>query len=490
MKEVSYVFGALEEPDVEALMRIGTRQQLHVGDKLLTERTHPDAIYLVLEGELSVSVIGRDIAIAYVRKGEIVGEVSLLESQPASATLCAVTPVTVLRIPRDTLEGNLAADPGFSLRFYRALGMLLSHRLRAATSPASSKLRPLSELVRWAGPDLADMASLFGAACREYQARPAYRVDGTWITYADCRARVSRIAGSLRDRLVQYRQPTGKQPTIAVLLPNSHHVLELFFTAAVTHSILFPLNHRLSAAEIEAGLRASGAMILLTSDAFAETLAEIHWDTLSVQTVIWTSAPVDLPVKEHCSWDSLLSEAAPPVPEASVPAPSSYLQGFGTSGTTGRTKMVLHSHHNVYVHSFATIQALELSADDGHCWGHFGPMFHVGDAAFAWIALLLGARHVFHENQLHFEEVGKLLADEHVTIVKLVPSMLQLMCESDSIKALKFPDLRWILTGGAAPDPALVHRVATQFDCDVIQGFGMTEATCHVAPSRSRRRRP
>jgi acyl-CoA synthetase (AMP-forming)/AMP-acid ligase II len=204
------------------------------------------------------------------------------------------------------------------------------------------------------------MASLFGAACREYQARPAYRVDGTWITYADCGARVSRIAGSLRDRRIQYRQPTGKQPTIAVLLPNSHHVLELFFTAAVTHSILFPLNHGLSAAEIEAGLRASGAMILLTSDAFAETLAEIHWETLSVKTVIWTSAPVDLPVKEHCSWDSLLSEAGPPAPEASVPAPSSYLQGFGTSGTTGRTKMVLHSHHNVHVHSFATIQALEL----------------------------------------------------------------------------------------------------------------------------------
>ena len=187
MKEVIYVFGALEEPDVEVLMRIGIRQQLHVGDKLLTEGTHPDAIYLVLEGELSVSVKGRGTAIAHVGKGEIVGEMSLLESQPASATLCAITPVTALRIPRDALEENLAADPGFSLRFYRALGMLLSHRLRAVTSPASSKLRPPSELVRWAGPDLTDMASLFGAACREYQTRPAYRVDGTWITYADCR---------------------------------------------------------------------------------------------------------------------------------------------------------------------------------------------------------------------------------------------------------------------------------------------------------------
>jgi len=133
--QINYVFGALKEPDVEALMRIGTQQQLHVGDQLLTEGTHHDAIYLVLDGELSVSVKGRNAAIAYVGKGEIVGEMSLLESQPASATLCAITPVTVLRIPRDALEENLAADPGFSLRFYRALGMLLSHRLRTTLDP-------------------------------------------------------------------------------------------------------------------------------------------------------------------------------------------------------------------------------------------------------------------------------------------------------------------------------------------------------------------
>ena len=63
------------------------------------------------------------------------GEMSLLESQPASATLCAITPVTALRIPRDALEENLAADPGFSMRFYRALGMLLSHRLRKTLDP-------------------------------------------------------------------------------------------------------------------------------------------------------------------------------------------------------------------------------------------------------------------------------------------------------------------------------------------------------------------
>ena len=481
MKEIIYVFGALEDRDVEWLMRIGTKEQLQIDATLITEGDHPDAIYLVLEGELSVSVQGSDTSITSVKTGEIVGEMSLLESQPASATLCATTPVTVLSISRSALEEKLNTDRGFSVRFYRALGMLLSHRLRVATSAPPPTLRDPAELVRLGDPARTDMASLFVAACHEYSSRPAYRVDGEWITYADCGARVARIAAALRDVLSQHVESSGKQPVIAVLLPNNHYVLEFFFTAAVSHSILLPMNHRLSAAELETGLRTSGATILLTSDSFAETLSEIQWAELSVQTIVWTSDPIDLPVRQHRSWDSLLSETAPSLDMTPPAAPSAYLQGFSTSGTTGQTKTVLHSHHNVYTHSFATIQALGLSANDSHCWGHFGPMFHVGDAAFVWITTLLGARHIFHENQLHFAEVAQLLAAEHVTIVKLVPSMLQLMGESDSVKNLQFPDLRWILTGGAAPDPALVQRTAEIFDCDFIQGYGMTEATCHVA---------
>jgi CRP-like cAMP-binding protein len=91
MKEVIYVFGALEEPDIEVLMRLGTRQQLLVGDQLLTEGTHPDAIYLVLEGELSVSVKGRDTTIAYVGKGRSSARCRC-SNHPASAATLAPSP--------------------------------------------------------------------------------------------------------------------------------------------------------------------------------------------------------------------------------------------------------------------------------------------------------------------------------------------------------------------------------------------------------------
>ena len=485
LKEVLYVFGALLDADIDALMRLGTREELPDGSALIEEGRHPGAVFLVLDGDLCVTVDGVEEPVGHVGGGEIVGEMSLLEARVASATLRASNgAVSLLRIPEAPLRLLLDGDPALAARFNRALALLLGHRLRERNVPARVEPPPLEVLLPWAPEGSTDLAELFDIACREHADRPAYEVDGAWISYGECRDRVARIAASLHERLEEVRRATGRQPTLGVLLPNSHIVMELFYVAAAAGAIVFPINHRLSAREIEAGLRASGVSVLVTSETFAETLRVLPWSDLPVRTLVWTTAPVDVPVNDQRSWDSLLAAdpgMVPDVHSAALPRTASYVQGFGTSGTTGRSKTVLHTHHNVVAHSFATIRALGLRADEQHCWGHFGPMFHVGDAAFVWISMLLGARHVFHENQLRYDEVGELLATERVTIVKLVPSMLQLMCDSDRLKDMTFPALRWVLTGGAAPDPALVHRVATLFDCDFIQGFGMTEATCHVA---------
>jgi non-ribosomal peptide synthetase-like protein len=347
-----------------------------------------------------------------------------------------------------------------------------------ATLPRTLEENPAPTWFR--DPDFTDMAALFAATCREYASRSAYRVGGEWITYADCAVRVHAVSASLWDVLSDHRDKSGKQAVIAVLLPNSHIVLECFFAAALTHSVVFPINHRLAGPEIETALRTSGAVLLLTSNAFASHLSEIDWKNTAISTIVWATDPLDLPIRDQRSWNLLLS--APVVRDVALgPEPTTYLQGFGTSGTTGKTKTVLHTHQNVRIHSLATIEALGLSAAESHCWAHVGPMFHVGDAVFVWIATLLGARHVFHENQFQIAEVAQLLAAERVTIVKLVPSMLQLMCASESILNLDFSSLLWILTGGAAPTSALIRNTADRFGCDFIQGYGMTEATCHIA---------
>src|SRR6202007_211793 len=107
------------------------------------------------------------------------------------------------------------------------------------------------------------------------------------LTYPECAARVLNIAASLDETLKRHVAKTGMQPVIAVLLPNSHIVLECFFVAAITRSVVFPINDRLAPTEVERGIRASGASILLTSESYAKTLLAIDWSSTGVETIIW-----------------------------------------------------------------------------------------------------------------------------------------------------------------------------------------------------------
>ena len=171
-------------------------------------------------------------------------------------------------------------------------------------------------------PKLVDTAALFTAACSAYADRLAYCIDGRWINHAECAARIGAISASLHDVLSAYRHETGKQPVVAVLLPNSYVALECFFTAAVTGSIVLPINHRLTAAEVSDALLTSGAAILVTSNEFAPVIGAIDWQKLSINTVVWTTEPVALPVIDHRAWNDLISAPQPTPAEQFNPPPS------------------------------------------------------------------------------------------------------------------------------------------------------------------------
>jgi len=102
---------------------------------LINENQYISALYLVTMGALVVHVPSQhDTEIAVLAEGELVGELSFLDSRPPNATVTAATETTVLAIPRWKLDAKLEEDPYFAARFYRALGVLLANRLRKTVS--------------------------------------------------------------------------------------------------------------------------------------------------------------------------------------------------------------------------------------------------------------------------------------------------------------------------------------------------------------------
>jgi CRP/FNR family cyclic AMP-dependent transcriptional regulator len=131
MRKVLFLFGQLNDDDVEWLIASGAVRQVARGEVLIRQGTHVDAVFILLAGRLSVLLARTgDREIARLHAGEIVGEMSFLDSRPPSATVRALEDSTVYAIPRRVLAARLAADLGFAARFYRALAIFLATTVR------------------------------------------------------------------------------------------------------------------------------------------------------------------------------------------------------------------------------------------------------------------------------------------------------------------------------------------------------------------------
>lgn len=139
MRKVLYIFGVLTDADIEWIARHGIRRHISSGERLIEEGGVSDSLILLLDGELQVSARGYG-PIDRLGVGEVVGEISLVDSAPPSATITALGDGHALFLDKAELLQKLDADEGFGCRFYRALAMFLADRLRATRKPTARDL--------------------------------------------------------------------------------------------------------------------------------------------------------------------------------------------------------------------------------------------------------------------------------------------------------------------------------------------------------------
>ena len=145
MRKVLYILTKLSDEDVEWLSRIGERQWLEPGTTPLREGEPIEALIFVLDGQVAVSIAGVG-EVARLGSGEILGEMSLVDESPPSATVTVIAPTQILAVDKQALVERLDSNAGFAARFYRAIAMFLSIRMRRTvqrlgygSAPASSE---------------------------------------------------------------------------------------------------------------------------------------------------------------------------------------------------------------------------------------------------------------------------------------------------------------------------------------------------------------
>lgn len=133
VRKVLFILGQLSDGDVDWLAANGEVRKAAEGTVLIEAGRRLDTMFIVLDGELAVSTaLGKHLATLY--SGEIVGEMSLVDANPTSATVAATAPTELLAIPHARIRAKLAEDVGFASRFYKALTIFLVDRMRNTIS--------------------------------------------------------------------------------------------------------------------------------------------------------------------------------------------------------------------------------------------------------------------------------------------------------------------------------------------------------------------
>lgn len=122
------LFSQIPGEDLSQIAQITDEVHFEEGDEVVREGEPGDSLYLVIEGKVRVHR-GRQ-SLAELGERQVFGEMSLLDSEPRSASVSALTDLTLLKIARDDFNEILAEKAEIA----QGIIKVLTRRLRSTLS--------------------------------------------------------------------------------------------------------------------------------------------------------------------------------------------------------------------------------------------------------------------------------------------------------------------------------------------------------------------
>ena len=114
----SGLFEAATPQERAAVVALAGPRRLPRGQVLFTEGDDSDALYVVQRGRVAVlltSPRGDELVLAVLGPGDALGELSVLDGRPRSATARALEDSELVAVPSRALRALLASSPGLAL---------------------------------------------------------------------------------------------------------------------------------------------------------------------------------------------------------------------------------------------------------------------------------------------------------------------------------------------------------------------------------------
>src|SRR5688572_3690297 len=128
------LFADLEAAHLDEIARHARRLDLAAGTSLFRQGDEGDGMYVLASGKVHVTtrLLGQNkVALTQLQRGDLLGEMSLVDGRVRSASARCVEPTTAYFIQRTHFAMLRADRHPVALRLMRSLARLLSQRQRA-----------------------------------------------------------------------------------------------------------------------------------------------------------------------------------------------------------------------------------------------------------------------------------------------------------------------------------------------------------------------
>ncbi|MEU7873442.1 acyl-CoA synthetase [Dactylosporangium sp. NPDC049140] len=310
-------------------------------------------------------------------------------------------------------------------------------------------------------------------------------------TFAELLRDVHQYANLLRNFGVR------RGDAVALMAPNCAELI-IGTLAAQLAGIAAPLSGGLSRHHLAELFRQSGARVLVTA---GPDLAPDTWDTalalardglldtiLVLRPTGAAGTPAPLPAVEGVR-SGYLSELAaamdPSVFEGDSPRSSDLAAMFHTGGTTGAPKLAAHTHANEVVDAWM-LAASNLFDPETVVFAAL-PLFHVNALVVTLLAPLFKGQTVVwagppgYRDPALYGEFWKIVEHYRIAAMSAVPTVYTTLaqCPVDA----DISSLRWPMVGAAPLPTAVRNGFQAHTRASLVEGYGLTEATCASARS-------
>jgi long-chain acyl-CoA synthetase len=305
---------------------------------------------------------------------------------------------------------------------------------------------------------MVDLNSMLARTVADHGERPAIRLDGLVLSYAQLHDAAARLTSMLKSLGVS----AGDR--VAVMLPNVPAFPIVFFGALGAGAVVVPMNPLLKSREIAYYLGDSGAKVLFAWSSAADEAAKGAAET-GVQVI---------EVPEPTLATLLAGQVA--AAQWAEPAAGDDAVILYTSGTTGKPKGAQLTHANLYRNAELTAVTLLQNGLDDVVMGCL-PLFHVFGLTCGLNAALFGGSSLTLLPRFDPGQALQIIGRDKVTIFEGVPTMYAAMLHHLDSAQADVSSLRLCVSGGAALPVEILRGFEEAFHCMILEGYGLSETS-------------